>query len=475
MKNQAKRVLMFGLMIAVAMSMLLPNVSEAAAKKPAAVKAKTVKVYKSTSNTKTATVKVKWKKAKNAKKYRVAYKEKGKKSWKKVTTKKTAVTLKNLKGNTKYSVKVRSLNGKKYSKYSKAKTFKTKKLVKKPSKPDEPKPPIDEKPELKIDKSEVTLYVKDGYTATVTASGIDADKLTWESSDEAVATVENGVITPVGEGKAVISVSGEDQKKECQVTVKSSAYQYVTAKDVLTSLASGNSEYELIDVRQNIDKSGLDMGSYTKAHVISALGAPMMSDEYDYLAADQCVENLKKVGLSNENGKKHVFICYYGGEIAEIGVKVARSLMGINNDDIYILESGQWSMDPEWSSMAKNPYEAPQYLIGMGTLKTGEAVQNMTKSQLTTAMTGEIKICNVLDVRVKADYDADHIDGAVSASVKENDGSALKEEVQKAGKTSVFVLVGDGQGEDVAEAYQKMLGYGVATNQIVVLDGGMSK
>lgn len=108
--------------------------------------------------------------------------------------------------------------------------------------------------------------------------------------------------------------------------------------------------------------------------------------------------------------------------------------MGINNDDIYILESGQWSMDPEWSSMAKNPYEAPQYLIGMGTLKTGEAVQTMTKSQLTTAMTGEIKICNVLDVRVKADYDAGHIDGAVSASVKENDGSALKEEVQKAGK-----------------------------------------
>ena len=64
MKNQAKRVLMFGLMIAVALSMLLPNVSEAAAKKPAAVKAKTVKVYKSTSNTKTATVKVKMEESK---------------------------------------------------------------------------------------------------------------------------------------------------------------------------------------------------------------------------------------------------------------------------------------------------------------------------------------------------------------------------------------------------------------------------
>ncbi len=53
------------------------------------------------------------------------------------------------------------------------------------------------------------------------------------------------VITPVGEGK-------EDQciwrrpEKECQVTVNPATYQYVTAKDVLTSLASGNSEYELI-------------------------------------------------------------------------------------------------------------------------------------------------------------------------------------------------------------------------------------
>ena len=74
---------MFGLMIAVVLSMLLPNVSEAAAKKPAAVKAKTVKVYKSTSNTKTATVKVKWKKAKNAKKYRVAYIAKAKRAGRK--------------------------------------------------------------------------------------------------------------------------------------------------------------------------------------------------------------------------------------------------------------------------------------------------------------------------------------------------------------------------------------------------------
>lgn len=487
MKKQAKRMLLFGLMLAVVFSMLLPGTSEAAAKKPATVKTKTIKVIKSTSNTKSATVKLQWKKAKYAKKYRIAYKEKGKKSWKKIVTKNTKITIKSLKGNKVYSVKIRSLNGKKYSKYSKAKTFRTKKLTKKKTnkpdgKPDskpndkpgeDPKPPVDDKPELKLDKSEVTLFVKDGYTKTITASGIDAADLTWESSNPEVATVDGGVITPVGEGKAVISVSGKDQKKECQVTVKSSDFQYITAKDMLTALATGNSEYELIDVRQNVDKSGLSMGSYTEAHVISALGAPLMSDEYEALLDEPCIENLKKVGLSNTSGKKHVFICYYGQEVAERGAKIARSVMDINNDDIYILEGGQWSMDPEWSFMVKNPYEAPQYLIGMGTLKTGDAVQIMTEDQLKTAISGEINVCNVLDVRTKAEYDASHIDGAVSASVNENDASALKEAVENSGKAAVYVLVGDGQGEDVAEAYQKMQSYGVAANQIVVLESSV--
>ena len=68
---------------------------------------------------------VTWKKAKNAKKYEVAYKMKGAKKW---TTKKTAklkITLK-LKAKKAYQVKVRSINGSAKSAYSKTKTIKAK-------------------------------------------------------------------------------------------------------------------------------------------------------------------------------------------------------------------------------------------------------------------------------------------------------------------------------------------------------------
>jgi len=87
--------------------------------KPAKPVIKTAKRVSKTKGT------VTWKKAKNAKKYEVAYKMKGAKKW---TTKKTAklkITLK-LKAKKAYQVKVRSINGSAKSAYSKTKTIKAK-------------------------------------------------------------------------------------------------------------------------------------------------------------------------------------------------------------------------------------------------------------------------------------------------------------------------------------------------------------
>ena len=53
-------------------------------------------------------------------------------------------------------------------------------------------------------------------TATVTPS--DAT-FTWESSDKAVATVENGVVTPVGAGIATITAKSGDVTATCEVFV----------------------------------------------------------------------------------------------------------------------------------------------------------------------------------------------------------------------------------------------------------------
>ncbi len=62
---------------------------------------------------------------------------------------------------------------------------------------------------------EVTL------TATITPEDADNKTITWASSDDAVATVAEGVVTAVAEGEATITVTTEDGgfKDECAVSV----------------------------------------------------------------------------------------------------------------------------------------------------------------------------------------------------------------------------------------------------------------
>ncbi len=90
--------------------------------KPAKPAKPVIKSAKRKSKTKGT---VKWGKAKNAKKYEVAYRIKGTKKWNTKKTTKTTITLK-LKARKAYQVKVRSINGTAKSAYSKTKTIKKK-------------------------------------------------------------------------------------------------------------------------------------------------------------------------------------------------------------------------------------------------------------------------------------------------------------------------------------------------------------
>ena len=93
----------------------------AATKTPA--KVTDVKLSSST----TSSVKVKWNKAKYAKKYQVAYKKVGAKNYTYATkTSKKYKTISKLSADTTYYVKVRALNGKKYGKWSAVKKYSTK-------------------------------------------------------------------------------------------------------------------------------------------------------------------------------------------------------------------------------------------------------------------------------------------------------------------------------------------------------------
>lgn len=61
----------------------------------------------------------------------------------------------------------------------------------------------------------------DTLTATVTPGNADdAKNITWQTSDAAVATVTNGVVTPVGAGTATITATCGGKSATCTVTVE---------------------------------------------------------------------------------------------------------------------------------------------------------------------------------------------------------------------------------------------------------------
>lgn len=80
--------------------------------------------------------------------------------------------------------------------------------------------------EVVLDKTSAT--VEEGKTveikATVNPSDTTEDKtVTWTSSDEKVATVKDGVVTAVAEGKATITAEAGTKKATCEITVTKKA------------------------------------------------------------------------------------------------------------------------------------------------------------------------------------------------------------------------------------------------------------
>ena len=93
-----------------------------------------------------------------------------------------------------------------------------------------------------LDKSEMTLFtdgVTGKLTATVSPSNATNKDVTWESSDPSIATVLNGVVTPVSAGTTTITVTTVDggYTATCVVTVEEVAQtgvEIVPDKDIYT-------------------------------------------------------------------------------------------------------------------------------------------------------------------------------------------------------------------------------------------------
>ena len=118
---------------------------------------------------------------------------------------------------------------------------------------------------ITLDKTEATLEMGNTLTLvpTFTPAYMSAD-ITWQTSDADVATVEDGVVTPVAPGSATITAKvTEDIKATCAVTVQNAAshnwYGYGTDKDLdYTYRIEYTTDHQIVaHVKRQGDKTGL--------------------------------------------------------------------------------------------------------------------------------------------------------------------------------------------------------------------------
>lgn len=85
---------------------------------------------------------------------------------------------------------------------------------------------------IKLDRD--TLTIARGETATLTATVEPADttdKVVWSSENDSIATVENGVVTAVGQGETTITATCGNQTASCKVIVNKA---FLTGKVTIT-------------------------------------------------------------------------------------------------------------------------------------------------------------------------------------------------------------------------------------------------
>ena len=98
------------------------------------------------------------------------------------------------------------------------------------------------KPEIKLDKTSKSLYVKESFVLKPTIKGKDA-KATFKSSNTSVATVsESGKVTAKKKGTTTITATANGVSADCKVTVKSVPKGSSTTTQTVTNPTTGKKE-----------------------------------------------------------------------------------------------------------------------------------------------------------------------------------------------------------------------------------------
>ena len=228
-----------------------------------------VKNLKMTAKTKTS-FDLKWSKAKGAKKYQIAYKVNGAKKYTFRTTKKVKFTISKLQSGTKYKVKVRAINGKKYGDWSKEKTLKTK-IAKTPAKVQNVK--LDKKTASSIKITWKKAKNAESYQVAYKKAGAKNYKIV--STTKLYRTISN-LKTDTAYYIKVRSVNGSKTSKWTVAKKYRTQVNYAKAANETKVVVSATDENIKIQIKSlGLNNKGtlyrVDANDYLKADPISGL------------------------------------------------------------------------------------------------------------------------------------------------------------------------------------------------------------
>lgn len=172
---------------------------------------------------------------------------------------------------------------------------------------------------VSLNKSETTIAIGGTETLTAEVAPEDAtDKtVTWTSSDETVATVENGVVSAVGVGEAVITAAAGDYTAQCAVTVNDPQVDEVIALidaigmvtlDSEAAIEAARTAYDALTEEQKAMVENADALTAAEAALVELKKAA--ADEEAAAAVKDLINAIGKVTRDSEEAIKAARAAY---------------------------------------------------------------------------------------------------------------------------------------------------------------------